>query len=198
MQRQSGDAWVLARLAALEREPTALGQARSFTTLLSLALAASLLATRRPTRGHNWRSGSGGTVSVDGLQVHKAVQVVDDEAATWSGSDAVGCAKADSDAGGHRSVRGRPRVAQRTGSPPPRSARSRSRRSTATTSSCSRARAACPRRRTTAAHAPEQRNGASAAAPHGRAPKALPRRSSGGQGDAFTVRPAGDGAATST
>lgn len=75
------DAWVVARLAALERANRLLwgGLALSFTTLVSLGIAGALLFSQveLPARVGSL-FGAGGAASVDELRVRRALRVVDD------------------------------------------------------------------------------------------------------------------------
>src|SRR5262245_41777932 len=76
---ETQDAWVLARIAALERanRRLGLGLALSFTTLVSLVIAGALLYTAHLPEGLASVLG-GGAASVDELEVRKALRVVDD------------------------------------------------------------------------------------------------------------------------
>ena len=79
-ETQTQDAWVLARIAALERTNRLLwaGLALAFTTLVSLVIAGALFAAHLELPEGMTSALAGGAVSVDELQVRKAVRVVDD------------------------------------------------------------------------------------------------------------------------
>lgn len=77
----TSDAWVLTRLAALERTNRRLraGLVLVFTTLVSLGIAGALLAAHvELPAGVASALGGGGSVSVDELEVRKSLRVVDD------------------------------------------------------------------------------------------------------------------------
>ena len=204
---------MLARLAALERTNRLLwaGLVLTFTTLVSLAIAGALLATHVDLpAGMAGALGGGGTVSVDELQVHKAVRVVDDAGRDliWIGRE-TDRAKADSDAqaviGLFAAGPGAPQQTMRLATSPLGSALSLSSLDGDATSSLFAGASGVSlelRRGATARTLSEQRNGgASAAAPRRRRPRrrASPPRSARGarkQGDALAARPAGDGAAS--
>jgi hypothetical protein len=131
---ESQDAWVLARFAALERANRLLwaGLVLTFMTLASLGLAAAMVATHLELpAGMASALGGGGTVSVDELQVHKAVRVVDDAGRdlVWIGREPD---RANPGSDGQAVTAAGPRANPNDVVAPPRRQRGSARRSTAT------------------------------------------------------------------
>jgi hypothetical protein len=204
---ESQDAWVLARVAALERTNRLLwvGFALTFTTLASLAIAGAMFAAHLELpAGMASALGGGGTVSVDELQVHKAVRVVDDTGRNlvWIGREPD---RASGGSDGQAVIGlfatgsgGEPQQTMRLATSPLGSAVSLSSLDGDTTSSLFAGASGVSlelRRGGTARTFSEQREGAVAAAA---APPAAPREltTARSQGDALAARPAGDGAAS--
>jgi pyruvate/2-oxoglutarate dehydrogenase complex dihydrolipoamide acyltransferase (E2) component len=105
------DAWLVARIGALERANRRLwiGIGALFTTLASLAIAGLLFAAHfevpAPRVGAN---PTGGTLRVDEIEVRRALRIVDDQGhdLVWLGRETAGASAGAAAAGGEQTVLG--------------------------------------------------------------------------------------------